>query len=94
MLSVVAACLSCCRGGRGADAEYTCKAMQVDGGYGYVVLHGGDTVVYQPYVPGVSGKLPFATEEDAVEIGRLVCDKLERNQAPGVSREEVERRVR
>lgn len=64
--------------------------MEVEGGYGYVVLHGADTLIYQPFIPALSGRLPFATKVEALAAGRLVCRKLADGQAPALSREEVE----
>ena len=62
-----------------------CRVMEVEGGYGYVVLHGADTLIYQPFIPALSGRLPFATKVEALAAGRLVCRKL-----AALSREEVE----
>ncbi|MCD8092488.1 MAG: DUF4907 domain-containing protein [Bacteroides sp.] len=90
VLSLVAACLSCCSGRTGAGSnELKCRVMQVEGGYGYVVLHGADTLIYQPYIPAVSGHLPFATKKEALAAGKLVCRKLVEGKSPALSREEV-----
>lgn len=67
-----------------------CQAMQVEGGYGYVVLNGKDTLIYQPCIPAVGRKAVFSTPEDALKIGKLVCRKLVSGQSPAMSCEEVE----
>ena len=42
--AVMAVCLSCCSGHTaGGGNELKCRVMEVEGGYGYVVLHGADT---------------------------------------------------
>lgn len=47
--AVMAVCLSCCSGHvASGDNELKCRVMEVEGGYGYVVLHGADTLIYQP----------------------------------------------
>ena len=75
--AVMAVCLSCCSGHTaGGGNELKCRVMEVEGGYGYVVLHGADTLIYQPFIPALAG--------------RLVCRKLADGQAPALSREEVE----
>lgn len=53
-----AACLSC----SSSRDDLHCKAVQVEGGYGYVVLHGADTLIVQPYMPAVGGRKPFTTQ--------------------------------
>lgn len=74
--AVMAVCLSCCSGHTaGGGNELKCRVMEVEGGYGYVVLHGADTLIYQPFIPALSGRLPFATKVEALAAGRLVCRK-------------------
>lgn len=58
-------------------------------GYGYVVVYGADTLIYQPYIPAIGEKTAFTSEEDALKIGTLVCRKLAEKQPPTVSREEI-----
>lgn len=90
MLTLVAACLSCCSGrGADSDGELKCRVMKVEGGYGYVVLHGGDTLICQPYMPAVRGRRPFSTKKDALNTGRLVCRRLAEGQSPALSGEDV-----
>lgn len=90
VLSLVAVCLSYCSGRTNAAGEkLTCRSMQVEGGYGYVVVYGADTLIYQPYIPAIGEKTAFTSEEDALKIGTLVCHKLAEKQPPTVSREEI-----
>ena len=90
VLSVVAVCLSCCSGRKSAGSRgFACRPVQVVGGYGYVVLHQEDTLIYQPYIPAIGRRVPFASEEDALKVGGLVCRKLMEGQPPTVSREEI-----
>ena len=87
--SVLAACLSCCSGRASGGDELRCRVVEVEGGYGYVVLCGSDTLIYQPYMPAVGGRQAFSTKEDAMKIGKLVCRKLVDGQSPTVSPEEI-----
>ena len=90
VLPFVAVCLSCCSGRKSAGSEeFVCRPVQVEGGYGYVVLHEEDTLIYQPYIPAIGEKTAFTSEEDALKIGTLVCRKLAEKQPPTVSREEI-----
>ena len=81
----LAACLSCASGD-----WLQCRAMPVPGGYGYVILHREDTLIKQPYVPAIGRRQAFRTEQEALEVGRLVCRKLREGVAPAVTPEEVE----
>ena len=67
-----------------------CRALPVRGGYGYAVLYEGDTLIKQPYIPAVSGRVVFRTEQEALKVGQLVCDKLRAGLPPTVTRREVE----
>lgn len=91
MLLFVAACLSACRGGTSSDRQsiWKCRLLEVEGGYGYVILHGHDTLIRQSCIPAIGERKPFATREDALKIGYIVRDKLDAGQSPTVSREEV-----
>ena len=87
MSLLLAACLSACSSGK----KMCCRAVQVDGGYGYVILNRGDTLIYQPYIPVLGGRQPFRTEQEALEVGQLVYRKLRAGYPPTVDRAEVER---
>lgn len=90
VLSLVAVCLSYLFPGvRGRRRKVIRRSMQVEGGYGYVVVYGADTLIYQPYIPAIGEKTAFTSEEDALKIGTLVCRKLAEKQPPTVSREEI-----
>ena len=91
MLLFVAVCLSVCRGGTSSDRQsiWKCRLLEVEGGYGYVILHGHDTLIRQSCIPAIGERKPFAMREDALKIGHIVRDKLDKGQSPTVSREEV-----
>lgn len=91
VLLFVAVCLSVCRGGTSSDRQsvWKCRLLEVEGGYGYAILHGHDTLIRQSCIPAIGERKPFATREDALKIGHIVRDKLDKGQLPTVSREEV-----
>ena len=93
VLLLVAVCLSACRGGSpsGGERVWKCGLLEVEGGYGYAILHGGDTLIRQSCIPAIGERKPFATRKDALKIGHIVRDKLEEGRSPTVSREEVRR---
>lgn len=91
VLSIVAACLFSCSGRKKAAAEEgpACRTFKLENGYGYAILYGKDTVIYQPFIPALSGMKPFVTEEDAMKIGQMVRSKLMNNDIPSLTVEEI-----
>ncbi len=89
--SMLAACLFSCSGCSSNSDELKCRVVEVEGGYGYMVLCGNDTLIYQPYIPAVEGRQPFSTKESALNTGKLVCKKLFDGEPPTLSKEEVNR---
>lgn len=69
---------------------YSC-VVQVDGGYGYVILHGQDTLIVQPYMPAVGGKVPFTTKKHAQAVAEEVCRRLQEGKSPALNWEDVEK---
>ena len=55
------------------EKSYPAVPCKWKGGYGYVVVYGADTLIYQPYIPAIGEKTAFTSEEDALKIGTLVC---------------------
>lgn len=51
-------------------------------GFGYDVYRNDKIAVHQPFIPGVNGNQGFATEIDALKVGQLVANKLQRNISP------------
>lgn len=51
-------------------------------GFGYDILINGDTVIHQPFIPGLPGNRSFKTKEDASKIADLVIKKIKKNQMP------------
>lgn len=99
MLPVLAAyffcCLMACSGNRKvADDELVCRPIAVEGGYGYIILCGKDTMIYQPFIPAVGGHTPFDSKEDAMKVGRIVYDKMFEGGSPMVTVEEVREALR
>lgn len=69
---------------------FSCRVIQVSGGYGYVVMQDCDTLIRQPFIPAMKGRQPFNTKAEAERVGRLVCDKMTAGSPPTLSIEEVE----
>lgn len=69
---------------------YHVEVVKVEpSGYGYKILQGKKTVVYQPFVPALGQKQPFLSEEDAEKVGKLVRDRIETGKNFSVSMDDI-----
>lgn len=63
-------------------SSYQLSLFQTSAGWGYNILSAGKPVVYQPTIPGLSGRRGFASEDQAQKAGQYVVSKLEKGQFP------------
>lgn len=57
---------------------YHLEIMQGDGGtgYGYRIYKGERVIIAQPFIPAVTGRKAFRTEQDARHVGDLVLERI------------------
>lgn len=55
---------------------YRVEVIQSNNGYGYRLYERGRTVIFQPFIPALPGKVAFHTKEDALRIGNLVMERI------------------
>lgn len=65
-----------CRNREASDYRLEIVNIGTDA-YGYRILRKEQTVVYQPFVPALSGKQSFRSEGDARKVGELVLQRLQ-----------------
>jgi len=71
---------------------YQIEVVKVEpNGYGYKILKGKQTVVYQPFVPALGNKQTFLSEEDATKVAQLVRDHFEAGENPSISKDDIRR---
>ncbi|WP_299117432.1 DUF4907 domain-containing protein [uncultured Winogradskyella sp.] len=68
---------------------YSLKVIQKDSSWIYVIAKNDKVLIKQEYVPAVKGRRVFKSKEDAEIIGKLVLNKLYRNQTPRLTIDEV-----
>lgn len=68
---------------------YGVMVYQVDSGWGYDIDFGGRTVIHQPFIPALSGNMPFPDKASASAAGRLVVKKLVAGDSPSLDEDEV-----
>lgn len=73
------------------EREYlTVHPFSVEGGWGYCILMSGDTVIYQPFIPTITGREPFKTSNEARTTGLLVISKLRKGKGPSLDRGDLD----
>jgi hypothetical protein len=61
------------------------KPVQVEGGWGYLILQDDQVFIRQTIIPAIQGAHPFRTREDAMAVGQKVVDRLAAGQMPIVT---------
>lgn len=70
----------------------TFKVFRVEKkGWGYQILKEGKTIINQPFIPAIEGKIPFADSAQASRTAQLVIRKLQNNIIPpALSKQELD----
>jgi uncharacterized protein DUF4907 len=66
------------------------RPIAVRNGWGYDILRDGHPFFHQDIIPGVSGNRVFRSKEDALTVGRFMCDKIKAGKLPAISEAELE----
>lgn len=70
--------------------EYDLETYKVEKGWGYNILKDNKVIIKQDLIPGIPVKKPFATENDAVIVGKLMIEKLKNKKRPSISHKELQ----
>ena len=68
---------------------YEVELFKSEQGWGYDIVKNNKTYIHQPYMPVVEGQVPFSTRQSARKTGRLVIKKIQNQESPAVTREEL-----
>lgn len=70
---------------------YRLEVTQSGGsGYGYKIYERERLIIVQPFIPVVSGKIPFQSEEDAKCIGNLVLERIKAGNEFAISKADLD----
>ena len=58
-------------------------------GYGYQIYKGERVIIAQPFIPAVTGRKTFRTEQDSRHVGDLVLERIRTGQDFTVSKEDL-----
>jgi hypothetical protein len=71
------------------DHHYTVDVIKSEQGWGYNILFDNKLIIHQPYMPAGNGQVAFGDKYSARKIGGLVVKKLQNNQSPSITRDEL-----
>ncbi|MCW0482341.1 DUF4907 domain-containing protein [Gaoshiqia sediminis] len=72
------------------DSKPKLEVFQTEKGWGYVVKKSDHVVIHQGIIPAVPGNQSFSTKEDAEKIGQLVLKKINDDQHPSLTVNELD----
>lgn len=62
---------------------YSAKVFNIDAnGYGYDIYRNTKIIIHQPMIPGIPGRIAFASRKSAEGVAQLIVSKLERGMMP------------
>jgi hypothetical protein len=65
------------------------KTFRISGGWGYTITRDDAEFIYQPFIPGISGKKAFPDKKHAARAGKIVKEKLLNHEIPYFTREDL-----
>lgn len=72
------------------DKPYEVQVFATPTGWGYDILDHGKLYIHQPTIPGQSGIVGFASQEQARRVGERVAEKLEQTKSlPALTNDEL-----
>jgi len=63
--------------------------FEINKGWGYKINLNNKTIIYQPYIPVVTGEVPFYSKSDAQKAGEIVIEKIRKGEIPNVTKDEL-----
>ncbi|WP_232735223.1 DUF4907 domain-containing protein [Flavobacterium sp. 5] len=63
--------------------------MQVPNGWGYQITNHDKIIIKQTIIPVISNSKGFKTEKEALIVGQLVLKKLNSNNSPTITKNEL-----
>jgi hypothetical protein len=73
-----------------SNDSYDLEIIEIDEHWAYQISIGDRVVIRQMVVPAVRGKQMFESKDDAKKIGEIVLKKLQTEQLPTVTIEEIQ----
>ncbi len=89
MIAVSGGAVACFCFQKKAPSPFSLEIMEVEGGYGYTIYYESEEYIWQPFIPAIEGVSAFQSEKEAKSVGELVVKRLEQNEHPAISKEDL-----
>lgn len=73
--------------------NYTVTVFEVEKGWGYSIFEKEKLIIRQQYIPSINHQIHFKTKKDALTIGKIVIEKLNRHKSPSISSAELKNSI-
>ncbi|PKB16157.1 uncharacterized protein DUF4907 [Flavobacterium sp. 5] len=71
------------------EQDLKIQTMQVPNGWGYQITNHDKIIIKQTIIPVISNSKGFKTEKEALIVGQLVLKKLNSNNSPTITKNEL-----
>lgn len=65
------------------------KAIKLNSGWGYTISNDKKIIIKQTIIPVISENKSFQSKEDALKVGELVLEKLNKNSSPSITQKDL-----
>lgn len=66
------------------SSPFRVTTFQWEQGWGYFIAINGKNYIRQPYIPAISGKHAFRSQNDALKTGQYVCGLIRQRKLPAL----------
>ncbi|WP_264565551.1 DUF4907 domain-containing protein [Flavobacterium sp. N3904] len=71
------------------DQNLKVESIKIKSGWGYIITNDKKIIIKQNIIPVISQQKSFETEKEALQVGKLVLQKLEANSSPTITKNDL-----
>ncbi len=84
LLLLLTLCFACNR-----KQNFELKPIKVNSGWGYTISNNQKIIIKQTIIPVIPENKHFQSKDEALKVGRLVLEKLNKNISPSVTKKDL-----
>ncbi len=71
------------------EQELNIKSIKTINGWGYIITNDNKPIIKQTIIPVISESKSFKTEKEALAVGQLVLEKLNADNSPTITKNDL-----